>query len=298
MSTRQIRARIFAGAIAFAVAGCANATPLSPTISQINVTPQRSPSSKTYQWIDFGMGAHQYDYPKSTAPTRKKVGLYDSSGECSTGRTTFWAVNVEGEAAEEYSYDGKYIRSLSPKTSASFFERCAVSAKSADIAFTASQQVVVFTGGLQSKMTIYPVSQTPVHAGYDPANNLYIDAIAMSNEHVLLELAAGGKSFQNVSLPNELQSAGSVQWDGNYVAVTDATAGNIYRYAITGYAATLKGTVSLKGHLGCPATWIAAPYVFCSNSGKKAVAVYKYPGGGNAIATLGGFGGSIVQVTK
>ena len=90
-----------------------------------------------------------------------------------------------------------------------------------------------------------------------------------------------------------------MQWDGNYIAVTDTAAGKIYRYAITGYAATLEGTVALKGRDACWASWIAMPYVFCSTLGNKAPEVYKYPDGGKAIATLGGYGGlAIVQVSR
>ena len=182
MSATQILARILVGAIAFVVAGCANETPAPLTVSQINSTLERAPGSKMYQSVDFGMGAEQYDYPKSTVPTRKKVQLYDSSGECSTGKATFWVVNLEGEAAAEYTYDGKQLESLSPESSASFFNHCAVSAQSGDVAFTASHQVEVFKGGSQSNMTSYPVSQTPGHAGYDLANSLYVDAAGPNKE--------------------------------------------------------------------------------------------------------------------
>ena len=298
MNASNTLARIFVVAIILAAAGCADVTPPSSIAVKLNATAERPTASRTYQWVDFGMGAHQYDYPKSTAPTRKRVDLYDSGGECSSGTGTFWTVNIEGEAAEEYSYNGKYIRDLIPMGSAEYFNRCAVSVSSGDIAFTASHQIVIFKGGSQSKLTAYPVSQTPAFAGYDPSNNLYVDASGTNKAYALLELAVGGTSFQNVSLPNELRSSGSVQWDGNYVAVTDNAAGKIFRYSIAGYAATLEGTVVLKGRYPCEASWIAAPYVFCTGSGKKAAFVYKYPAGGKPITVLAGFGGSIVQVSK
>lgn len=298
----QILTRVLVGAIAFGVTGCANVTPLASTTSQIHANIDRPPSLKTYQWVDFGTAANQYDYPKSSAPTGKKVHLYGSSGECTSGKATFWIVYLEGETAEELSYDGKYIQSLTPTSSASAFQRCAVSG-SGDVAFTAPHQVVIFKHGLQSNMSAYPISQAPDHAGYDAAGDLFIDATSTSKKYALLELAAGGKSFQNVSLPNELQSVGPVQWDGTYIAATDPTARKIYRYAIVSYAATLEGTVSLRTRYACAEAWITPPRVFCSNSyqrklGNKATSVYKYPGGGNAITRLAGFGGSIVQVSR
>ncbi|MGC1760055.1 MAG: hypothetical protein WA742_11920, partial [Candidatus Cybelea sp.] len=62
----------------------------------------------------------------------------------------------------------------------------------------------------------------------------------------------------------------------------------IYRYAVSGTMATLKGTVSLSGSSDCDQTWIAKPLVFCPDAGNIDVEVYKYPAGGYATATLTG----------
>jgi hypothetical protein len=308
MKTSQVPARVFGGALVFALGGCATAAPSISTgwneelfqvgSAQTFVLP--ASKSKTYQWLDQGMAADQYDYPKSNAPTRKKVDLYDSSGECSTGKGTFWIVDLEGETADEYTYDGKYIRSLSPSGS-NFFNKCAVSAKTGDVALTASHEIVVFTGGSQTKAKTYSVSESPFYAGYDPKGNLYIDAVSTKDEFLLLELTVRSSSFQTVSLPNKLSSVGSVQWDGDYVAAYDRVARKIYRYAIAGYVATLEGTVTLKHASNCRATWIAPPYVFCPTvgAGKHAAAVFNYPAGGHSIATFaGGPGSAIIQVSE
>ncbi len=298
MNTSHVPVRVFGGALALALGGCATAAP--PVLSGWNDVLSAA-KSKTYQWLDNGFAANQYDYPKSNAPTGKKVNLYDSSGECSTGKSTFWIVDLEGEAADEYTYDGKYLRSLSPSGS-NFFDQCAVSAKTGDVAVTASHEVVVFTRGSQTKAKTYSVSESPIYAGYDPKGNLYVDAVARNHAFVLLELTAQrASSFRNVSLPNKLLSVGSVQWDGDYVAAYDRVARTIYRYAIADYVATLEGTVTLKHAFNCRQTWIARPYVFCPTvgDGKHAAAVFSYPAGGDPIATFaGGSGNAIIQVSE
>jgi hypothetical protein len=75
---------------------------------------------------------------------------------------------------------------------------------------------------------------------------------------------------------------------GKYLTVTDQEASAIYRYAVSGTNATLKGTVSLSGATDCAATWIARPYVYCADAGNDDGEVFKYPAGGSSIATLSG----------
>jgi len=308
MKTSQVPALVIGAALVSALAGCAASAPsvstgwhdALPQVRSARAFVFPAANSKTYQWLDNGFESYQYDYPASTARTGKKVNLYDSGGECSTGKRTFWIVDLEGEIADEYTYDGKLIRYLSPSGS-NFFGQCAVSAKSGDVALTTSQGIVVFTSGSQTKAKTYSLSESPFYAGYDPKGDLFVSAVSTQDEFVLLELTAGSSSFQTVSLPNKLSSAGSVQWDGDYLAVYDRVDHKIYRYAIAGYAATLEGTVTLKHAVNCRATWIAPPYVFCPSvgRGKRAAAVFNYPAGGHAIATLaGGSGNAVIQVSE
>ena len=85
-----------------------------------------------------------------------------------------------------------------------------------------------------------------------------------------------------------MEFPGSVQWDGQYLTVTDQGAELIYQYTISGTNAMLKGTVSLTGSSDCAQTWIATGVVFCADAGNDNGEVFSYPAGGSPIAVFTG----------
>jgi hypothetical protein len=72
------------------------------------------------------------------------------------------------------------------------------------------------------------------------------------------------------------------------LTVLDQEINVIYRYAIKGTTATLKGSVTLTGAGDCTQTWIAIGVVFCADAGNDNGVVYAYPAGGSPIAVLSG----------
>lgn len=257
----------------------------------------------TFQYVvGYSNGeAVQYEYPNGLQPTGRVVtGLNNPQGVCSIGKQAFWIVNSGANDLIEFSYNiGKQIRSLTETVANP--TNCSVSARNGDIAVTFLEpaDVIVFKGGAQSGETTYTLPGTPYFPGYDAKGNLFVDGLSSNGSAILLKQASGSKTFEPVTLPNTLQFPGSVQWDGRYLAVTDQLSSEIYRYAVTGYSAALKGTVSLAGASDCADTWIGLPYVFCADAGTGVNEVYKYPAGGTSIATLAqGSNGPIVQVSK
>lgn len=115
-----------------------------------------------------------------------------------------------------------------------------------------------------------------------------MDGFNHSYAFELDELPQGGDKFYAIATSNTVEFPGSVQWDGKYLTVLDQSLGAIYRYAIKGTKATLKGTVTLRGSSDCGETWIAQPYVYCADAGNEDGEVFKYPAGGSPVATLSG----------
>lgn len=309
MKTSQIVSQTLAGAIAVAIAGCANGASTIPAgtnamaqLHSLQMFSQKAAKSNANQWVTTGNGAEEYDYPAGTGPIGSISGLNSPGGECTSGKSTFWIVS--GNGLVNYTYDGKNTHKTLSIT-AGTPGGCAVSVKNGDIAVTLlpGDGIVIFKHGKQSGEEIESGLDETYFDGYDGKNDLFVDGFNQNGSAAaLVEMASGGKKFETVSLPNTVDFPGAVQWDGKYVAVLDQETSNIYRYAIAKDVATLKGTVQLSGATDCGATWIAEPYVFCAEAGTSDVDVYNYPAGGTSIATLTASasyeGLSVVQVSK
>jgi hypothetical protein len=130
--------------------------------------------------------------------------------------------------------------------------------------------------------------------GYDAAGNLFVDGQygEHSTDFAFAELPKGGNSLVPVALKHRFQHAGAVQWDGQYVAVGDDVAQEIYRFAIKRSRAILKGTTSLRNNSYGYQWWIDRKRVVSTNTffnGSGAhfnVLYYNYPLGGNATKTI------------
>lgn len=298
--------KFFVGAIVgsiIAIAGCGGESQLPSTVQRARTLmaarqtfPNKASKSNTYQWVSGYDQTLQYDYPKSTQP----IGSISASGsECSTGKRTFWIVTSSDLV--EYTYRGSPTgRTLTETTGLA--AGCAVSAKHGDVAVAilSAGDVVLYKGGNGSGTAISDGLQETYFVGYDAKGDLFADGIA-ENAVALVEMPAGKSSFGTVTLPNTVQFPGSVQWDGKYLAVTDQSTSDIYRYTISNDTAKLRGAVQLSGASDCAATWIAQPRVFCADVGDGSATVYKYPAGGASLATLGGSNDvpmGVVQVSK
>ena len=171
-------------------------------------------------------------------------------------------------------------------------EGCAVDPKSGDLAVTylcsgCNYGPVAIFHNAQGMPSVY--SQSGVflsYCGYDGKGNLFADGNG-ANGFALLELPKGGSTLGQVSVSQSISTAGAVQWDGTRLAIEDLTNPAIYRFTISGSAATLAGTVTLKGAGSYIApSWIQGGTVLVPFGGEsyspQYVGYWKYPGGGNA----------------
>ncbi|MGC2407783.1 MAG: hypothetical protein WA431_15375 [Candidatus Cybelea sp.] len=180
---------------------------------------------------------------------------------------------------------------------------CAVDAATDDIATSelSSGDVIIFRHARGKGKVYGPGLIESFFDGYDNQGNLFVDGFNNSGAFGLIELPKGSSTFETITLSNSVEFPGAVQWDGKYLTIGDQESHVIYRYAVSGTMATLKGTVSLSGSSDCDQTWIAKNLVFCPDAGNVDATVYKYPDGGYPIATLtGSFSEPLtaVQVSK
>ena len=145
---------------------------------------------------------------------------------------------------------------------------------------------------------------TLTNVAYDDNGNAFVDGPSG-----LAELARDAKSFQKVTLNRTIQSFGSLQWDGQYLAVTDIGTDDVYRFAIKANGnGSIGGFVAGYTELGdrsngkgynttrITETWVAGNTIvasrmragICDFKCPGSVDVWHYPAGGPAFRNIGG----------
>lgn len=129
---------------------------------------------------------------------------------------------------------------------------------------------------------------------YDRGGNLYVVGGDFHGFFKFAEIAAGGKSFMDITLDQSINVPGGVQWDGKYVAVEDQGAGyhgsTVYRFSIAGSSGTKVGTTKLLGSSDVIQFWLDGKKIIGPNIGSSPnVMFWKYPKGGSALKTITGF---------
>jgi hypothetical protein len=260
------------------------------------LAPAAKPKSKYFDYIinDYGSYATIFNYPTSN----KQIGtVNDVGGQGCTnvlygyGKKIVWIV-AGPEQISEYQVPNKLLKTLAVN-SIDFASSCAMDSQGdlavGILAGPDAGDIAVFKKGA-GKPTYFPsTSPGEFFDGYDPKGNLFFDGHATSSGDVrLVELPKGGKQGITITTSDVLGFPGSVQWDGKYMTVLDQYTNIIHQYTISGTKATLKGTVTLQGASDCAQSWIAAGVVYCGDASNNDGEVYRYPKGGNALATLTG----------
>ncbi len=126
--------------------------------------------------------------------------------------------------------------------------------------------------------------------GYDNQGNLFIDGSNGSLQGVLAELPKGGSSFTNITLNQQLEKMGSIQWDGSYITVADGA--SICRLQISGSQAMVVGRTRLDGAWGKFGDfWIQGdtaigPHFSGAPHNGRYVGFWHYPAGGKAYKVI------------
>lgn len=137
------------------------------------------------------------------------------------------------------------------------------------------------------------------NCGYDASSDLFCDGTSsQSGGFSLAELPANSDSFATVNVNQQITTPGQVQWDGTHLAIGDEgiSPSVIYRFTINGSSLTAVAETTLNGSVHVEQFWIRGNRVVapdyareCQGSVRGCIAVYPYPGGGSALATLSVF---------
>ncbi len=125
------------------------------------------------------------------------------------------------------------------------------------------------------------------YCGYDNRGNLYVDGMK-GGAFAFAELPKGKHSFVNIGLNENISFGGSVQWDGQYVAIRDYEANVIYQFSISGTAGTETGSTPLDDSSFAVQFWIQGSNVVAPNADSANVMFWNYPAGGAPTKTITG----------
>jgi hypothetical protein len=140
---------------------------------------------------------------------------------------------------------------------------------------------------LFSKMGFGMVSCT-----YDGHGNLFVDGDVIGGFLQFAEMPAGRRDFVRITLKQQFEFPGSIQWDGRDVAVGDFRIGTIYRFKIAGRQGTEVGSTPLPGSVAVSQFFILGSHVVVPSAPLQYagyVKIYGYPDGGHSERKLHNF---------
>jgi hypothetical protein len=181
-------------------------------------------------------------------------------------------------------------------------QACAIDPTTGNLAVVGAQadettaNVAIFpnTGSGFGTPTVYTDSSVNslTWCAYDDSGNLFANASLGYDTEALDELPSGGSSLMRVAINQTMSKAGSIQWDGKYLAMADPIYGKphgpatVYQLQISGSAATVVSKTKLYGPrnkndaLG-PQLVIQNGAILYPESNARNVGSWEYPQGGN-----------------
>ncbi len=264
--------------------------------------PAASPNARQREllYVAGTADVDMYDLPSGKL-FKSLTGIGGAAGMCSDGSRVAITLTEESEALVYKAAATKPLTTLSD--AGEYPSSCSIEKTTGDIAVSniistsdGEGSVAVYAHGTGTP-TAYTCSSLYRYyfLGYDDKGNLFVDGESSSYAFGFCELPAGSSTLEDITLNQSIGFPGQVQYDGTYLTVEDQDSDTIYRFAISGSSGTEKGSVVLDGVSDAVGSWIENGRVYSGGAGSEAgVHVWKYPDGGEPIATIGsGFVGAV-----
>jgi hypothetical protein len=229
------------------------------------------------------------------------TGFNAPSGMCSNTAGDVYILNGGGTTVEVFAHGGSApLRTLDVPGYPEL--NCSVDPTTGNLALGALDGscgycIAVFADGQGTPTTYEPSGQNGIPGcAYDNRGNLFCDAYGSSDDNfALFELPAGSSNVTSISVSGDSGlKAGSIQWDGKYLAFASGATGTIYQIELSGSTGLIKGSTELNGTGWVWQFWIAktqgtkkvpqgtrliAP-TYAGSAGAE-TGYWKYPAGGN-----------------
>jgi hypothetical protein len=166
---------------------------------------------------------------------------------------------------------------------------CSTDRASGNLALVSQGGAAIYRPGKRHRWhlpKLYMLGQNLFSCGYDASGDLFIDGKTKTNGIIFAELPKGGSKFKNITLDHKLTIPGTVQWDGQDLAVGDQENTLIHRFSIQGSKGTQIGSVMLSGPSYVAQFWVQDSLVIGADTFNSQVEFWKYPDGGSEIMSL------------
>jgi hypothetical protein len=304
MRSASVRTGVISALVAVLVGCGAQSGAIPKFTSEQNGAHQRPsswmlPAAKTEDLLyvaDSASGVYVFTYPNG-----KQVGLLAADvggGLCSDKGGNLFVTDFGGERVVEYAHGGtKPIATLLVNGEP---WDCSVDAVTGNLATVNSDtdgtgSVTIFTKAT-GKGTTYtdPGAAFGSTCSYDNAGNLFVSAGFGGARFVLAELPYGDGTFRNIAVNGDFRGGNFIQWDGSYVAVTNANPKQsvvVSQVEVTGSTASVAGTTRLHGSYGyVKYFWIQGNRLITPLNGggprARKLGLWRYPAGGNASTVM------------
>jgi hypothetical protein len=232
-----------------------------------------------------------YSYP--AGKLKGRLLDVDADGLCSSRSGNVFV--PEGDEIREYAHGGARPIAVLRDPLGAAFQFCTVDPVTGNLAVSGGAHPelgVAIYANAKGSPTLYKGGG--LNGGfwsctYDDDGNLFIEGTTARLGAVrLVELPKGSQRLRNVTWNGmRPQHLGSIQWDGQYLAVESATSGSasttVFRYSVSARRATFAGRSTLRD-AGSPLQfWIHAGNLVVPNqgpAGSAGVLFYGYPAGG------------------
>jgi hypothetical protein len=295
---------VFVFALSAALSAC------SATTSG-NAVPAGNPATPLRQTTTTGellyVGAHRYietfTYPAGT-PVSTITTNFNVIALCSDAHGNVFAPGTQMKngavsgAVYEYAHGGTQVVTTLSLPTHQFPVDCSSDPSTGNLAvtsyntknFTPQVNVYANASGTPQVYKSSALSAAPEPA-YDASGDLYVTSGSNTGAY----LAAGSSALVKITSSVILGIVAHAQWDGKYFTVQsfgivrhqrENTQERIYRFTISGSAATLEGTTFFKNWYVRDAgkSWIAGDTIVATPG--ASIAIWSYPQGGKATDVL------------
>ena len=237
-----------------------------------------------------------------TFPGGQPIGTWNAAGyvggECADKAGNVFVTYILGSVGEilEFAHGGTSpVATLNDPTGSPV--ACSVDPISGDLAVADGLGALLIYRNGSGNPTTYSYPGVYFYGvAYGNKGNIFIDGLTggQSPQFVLAKLPKGGRSFENITLNEQVGGVGELDWDGQYLTIGQSTwykneMDLIYRFEIRGTSGRFEGATQPKRLLGgidqysIVGKQIVIAYswkpcrAICTDEGT--VGIWKYPSG-------------------
>jgi DNA-binding beta-propeller fold protein YncE len=260
------------------------------------ISPQAKNGDLLYVSDYLFTDVYVFSYP-SLKVAGTLTGFSLPEGLCSDDKGDVFVTDLLARRIVEYAHGGSQpIKTLSDR---GYPEGCSVDPSTGNLAVAdygssgSPGDIAVFRHA-SGKPVIYtdPTMISFTSCGYDDGGDLFADGQKYDNYPGLVELPNGAGKFEDIEFKRSFDADGSVQWDGQHLAIMGNSPKEILRVAISGSKAKVIGRTTLISPrfafaFSIQNSTLILTYVPRHMRAKDiALGLWAYPGGGKPAKTI------------